>query len=335
MIEVEYGDRIIEFPDDMSEGSISSALKDIETRETKKESLLQQTEVARKEAKGNALITKAIDLLPSMVEPLTPSGLMNQPFRAVGMEDPYAAGRPLVTIPKPEGTGVVSGLGQLGAGLVEGLTTPEMIVTAPAFGPSRLVRAITAGQMAQTLPESISQGAEVLRNPESTPAEKVVAAGQPIVTAGMVRALGGTGKWLLPVEAPNIPIAPTYGRALPITKGAAMPRPEPVAAPERLSPEQAAIQAERMSQEATAAVEPAAAPTVEAPPQPSAVPAAEVAKPTAKSIGELTPDDALKLGIDRNDYSRSLEQMFREGKITDKEFSNEPINSQSRRMDNG
>lgn len=264
MIEVEFGDRIVEFPDDMSEGLISSALKDIETRETKKESLRQQTEVARKEAKVNEFISGAIDLLPSMVEPLTPSGMMNQPFRVVGMEDPYAAGRPLVTIPKPTGTGVVSGLGQLGAGLVEGLATPEMIVTAPAFGPSPLVRAITAGQMAQTLPESISQGAEVLRNPEATPAEKVVAAGQPLVTAGMVRALGGTGKWLLPVESPNIPIAPTYGRALPITKGSRAPRPEPVAAPERLSPEQAAIQSERMSQEATAAVEPAVAPPAEA-----------------------------------------------------------------------
>lgn len=171
-------------------------------REQKRAALQQEMEKVRKERKVGDFAQRAAEIAQAAIEPLTPSGMMNQPFRAVGMADPYQAGKPLVSIPKPTGTGVLSGIGQLAAQTVEGLTTPEMIVTGAAFPASPVARALVAGEMASTLPESISAGAEALRSPEATPAQKVVGAGTPLVTAAFVRGIAKTPEWLPDVSKP-------------------------------------------------------------------------------------------------------------------------------------
>lgn len=117
------------------------------------------------------------------LEPLTPAGLLSQPSRAAAAltgkpyADPFQSGRPIVPIPKPTGTGVMAGLGTLGAQTLESLETPEGIVTLPVLPASRAIQALTAGQMAAELPEGVKRAAEVLTSPEATTAEKVVAVG--------------------------------------------------------------------------------------------------------------------------------------------------------------
>ena len=156
-------------------------------RSAKKAALQAELKASMAEGESLDAKAKALDYATRAVEPLTAAGMLNQNARLMGYMDPYENDKPILTLPRSSGTGVGAGLVNLGAQTLEGLTTPEMVVTAPAAGVSAPIRALFAGQMAKGLPESIQQGAEVLADPEATTAEKVVAGGSPLVNAAMLR----------------------------------------------------------------------------------------------------------------------------------------------------
>lgn len=236
MIEVEVPELgIVEFPDDTT----PQVMEDTLSRHFKREELGKQMEQTRKERKLTDFAQRAAQIGEAAIEPLTPSGMMNQPFRLVNVPDAYQAGRPLISLPKPTGTGVLSGLGQLATQTVEGFTTPEMIVTGAAFPASPVARALVAGEMAATLPESIAAGAETMRSPKATAAQKVVGAGTPLVTAAFVRGIGKTPEWLPEKGVENaIPVRSTEAVPLEVPPGdrqavgARVPEPEKAPSPQ-------------------------------------------------------------------------------------------------------
>lgn len=187
---------------------------DPEPASPEKLSLQAEMEKLRSERERGDLMESALGGAESIVERLTPAGILNQPARLLGYADPYQQGTPAVDLPEPSGTGFMSGVGQLASRTAEALTTPESLLTLPFAGVAP-IRALFAGQMAQHLPEQIAQGGEVLRDPNATTAEKVVAAGSPLVTAALTRAAGRTGQWLPDPLRPELDIPPNFPTRFP------------------------------------------------------------------------------------------------------------------------
>lgn len=177
-------------------------------------SLQAEMEKLRSERERGDLMESVLGGAESIVERLTPAGILNQPARLLGYGDYYQQGTPAVDLPEPSGTGFMSGVGQLASRTAEALTTPESLLTLPFAGVAP-IRALFAGQMAQHLPEQIAQGGEVLRDPNATTAEKVVAAGSPLVTAALTRAAGRTGEWLPEPLRPELDIPPNFPTRFP------------------------------------------------------------------------------------------------------------------------
>lgn len=141
------------------------------------------------------------------IERFTPAGILNQPeriARAIAAPDApeiperFQPGQPIFPIPEPTGTSAMAGLGQLGVQTLNSLQTPEMIVTAPA-AINPVGRALFAADMGRHIPEQVEQGAQVIGDIESTPAQKVVAGGTPVI-AGTMTALLGKSEIPRPVE---------------------------------------------------------------------------------------------------------------------------------------
>lgn len=143
------------------------------------------------------LAEPALNVATPIAEDLTPSAILNTPQRLVKMIAPdssYAADvfhpdTPTINIPQPTGTGILAGLGKLGAQTLSGFTTPESIVTLPVAAQSALIRTIFGTQMAANLPAGVSNAINVLKDPNATTADKIVAVGNPTVQAAMIGAL--------------------------------------------------------------------------------------------------------------------------------------------------
>lgn len=272
-----------------------------QSRLQRKEDLQRQTEEARYLGKEGAIGEKLIDLAYRTVEPITPSGIMNQPFRLAGRPDVYEAGKPLVQIPRNpafEGT-ALGGVANVAFGAIESMTTPEMWVTAPGLAASALARGLMAWDMARSIPEQVAQSAETLGTPESTAQEKVEAIAAPALSALFSGALA-RGHVARPKEIPL-----QTGKALEVPEGARVPRIEPPAGIERVSPIEAEQVAQRMQETATAAFDPRhrawprpdrAIPTKTGPlPQPtSKLPRATVPEGPLEPEVQLSPEPILK-----------------------------------------
>lgn len=165
--------------------------------------LLGQQAAAMKESESADRALSFWDAAMRMVEPFTGRGMLNQPARAMAaiggvrdtMEDPFTG--PIVRFPRPEGTSALAGVGQLASDLATGLTDPNMLVALPAAAsPAGL--ALFAGDVSRHIPEQVENAARVVGDIGSTPAEKVVAVGQPLASAGMAALMGKAAQGQLP-----------------------------------------------------------------------------------------------------------------------------------------
>ena len=281
----------------------------------KRESLQSQTAAARAEGEQSLMDLRRANTAYAAVEPLTVSGMLNQPTRLIGMPDLVSADKSMLGIQDADvgpqtystpqfrvgpygvenapprvytdpGTGAAAGLGRIGAGLAKSLTTPDMLATAPLAGPSAIIRALFAFGMAKELPEQVKQAYEVVSDPDSTVADRVAAVGTPAVGAWFTKTI------LSHTAGPKVEIPDFIGRQLEMPKGAIPPRGEPVAPIERVTPEQAAAQSEQMS--APFEERPPSEPSVLAPEksdvvQPSGEVSPELAAETAKEIAAAPP----------------------------------------------
>lgn len=141
-------------------------------------------------------LERDIGFLERALEPISASGLLNQFARAqrtiTGEQfaDPFRPGEPAIAeVPEPEGTGVLAGLGKVGARIVNMLQTPESLVSAGAAPASAPMRTIFAGDIARHIPEQVAESAQVLGDIESTPAEKTAAWLMPPLSAGLSAAI--------------------------------------------------------------------------------------------------------------------------------------------------
>lgn len=201
-------------------------------KDLQRQALKVATTNARMEGQRAAEDTKRAATLYGMVEPLTASGILNQPSRLVGLPDffqegksifgiknapegpqtyatptfrvgPYGIENAPTTVTQQSGTGVTAGLGRLATGVAQSFTTPEMAVTAPAAMESAIVRALFAFGMAKQLPEQVQHAYDVVSDPESTAADRVAAVGEPAVTAWFTKKIMGHGA--PKIEIPDIP----------------------------------------------------------------------------------------------------------------------------------
>lgn len=198
-IEVDVeGFGVIEFPDGTSQDTILDAIK-TKVPEVKREQFAKEKEQLQADRRITDALERDLGFLERTLEPLSPSGLLNQPARAqraiTGEEfaDPFQPGQPAIAaIPEPKGTGVGAGLGRLGARLVNMAQTPESLVSIPAIPASAGVRALFAGDIVRHLPDQVAQSAQTLGDIESTPAERTLAIGEPLVGAGIAGLLTRT-----------------------------------------------------------------------------------------------------------------------------------------------
>lgn len=170
-----------------------------------------RSELAAERGRGEKLQAETEELArqEASIERFTPTGILNQPERfmrtfggaanAPEMPERFQAGQPVFPIEAPQGTNAMAGLGQLGVGLLNTLQTPEMIVTAPAMI-NPVGRALMGMEMGKEIPGQIARGAEVVGDIATTPAEKVVATGEPIIAAGMTALLSGQGQVRIPPQ---------------------------------------------------------------------------------------------------------------------------------------
>lgn len=131
--------------------------------------------------------------------------------------------RPILKLPRSMGTGVGAGLANLGANVAEGISAPAYWM----MGGSGVVRALTAGQLAGNLPQSIPSAIQTLKDPNATTAQKVEAVGQPILEAGGAALLS---------KAPSTPEA-TKAIAEPEKPIGATETPKPDISPDNPLPE--------------------------------------------------------------------------------------------------
>lgn len=166
----------------------------------KKKALEDTRDKLRKQGENLSTLTDIIGSAERMIEPYTPEGILNQPTRAADalagakIPDQFAAGKSVASLPEPTGTGVGAGFGRVGVGFVNGLTTPESIVTLPFAAQSRVMLALFGGQMAKDLPGEIKNAVDVVQDPNATTADKVAAVGNPVVQAAMIAGLAKAPK---------------------------------------------------------------------------------------------------------------------------------------------
>lgn len=133
---------------------------------------------------------QALDLAEGITEGLTGRGLFNTPGRIMAdiggvrdtYEDPFQGN--IVNIPEPSGEGALAGAGKLGARFISGLTDPNTLATLPAAA-NPFGAALFATDLTRHLPEQAENAGTVLGDIASTPAEKVLAVGEPALSAGM------------------------------------------------------------------------------------------------------------------------------------------------------
>ncbi len=135
----------------------------------------------------------------NLAEPLArnfSSDLINTPNKLIQLVKPSFpnAVEPGVSvlnqIPEPQGKSALAGAGRLGVEALKSMTTPEAITTFPALGESALVRAGLALPAAYQLPEQAARAGTTFGDINSTPAQKVIAAGEPALNAAMIAGLG-------------------------------------------------------------------------------------------------------------------------------------------------
>lgn len=185
-IEVDVeGFGVIEFPDGTSEETILDAIK-TKVPQVKREQFAREKQELQADRRITDALERDLGFLERALEPLSPSGLLNQPARAqraiTGEEyaDPFRPGQPAIAkIPEPEGTSVLAGIGVTGARLANMLQTPESLVSLGAAPASAGMRALFAGDIARHLPEQVALSAQSLGDIESTPAQKTVAILEP------------------------------------------------------------------------------------------------------------------------------------------------------------
>lgn len=131
----------------------------------------------------------------------TGTGLVNLPGKMAATIAGYGehftpTKGPLVPITVPaDDPSVLAGVGRVGAGLLSGITDPDVFVTLPAFGGGAIPKALATIPMVQHLPEQVEQAVTVVRDPKSTPADITEAVLNPVATGAM---LGGIGHSRLP-----------------------------------------------------------------------------------------------------------------------------------------
>lgn len=162
------------------------------SREQRREALQKEMKDVRLERIGGDIGEKALGIAQQVLEPLSPSGILNQPARiqrAITGEtfaDPFQPGQAAIAeIPSPKGTSALAGVGKFAANFGNMLQSPESLITLPAATVSAPLRALFAGDIAMHLPGQVKESAEILGNIESTPADKVVAALTPPSSAFM------------------------------------------------------------------------------------------------------------------------------------------------------
>ena len=297
----------------------ASAISDVSEGETSpaKQALLDQKSKLAKQGANLDRLNSILGGAEKVVEPLTAAGMLNQPTRALGavtgkpVADQFQAGKPIADIPEPTGKGFGAGLARLGIGLVKGFTTPESVVTLPFATQSKVILALFGGQMAGDLPEGVKNAVDTLNDPNASNSDKVVAVGNPIVQAAMIKGLKSQAEAPAPKvdlrpTAPNSPIDTITGRKrqmpegakpnMPLGEGFQTPEGKPVAAPVEVPPVAPAEVAptqpaatEAVKPAVVEAVKPLTQPTVEAKNAPTA--ASETSAPE-----QSAPKSALKVG---------------------------------------
>lgn len=162
------------------------------SREQRREALQKEMKDVRLERIGGDIGEKIFTTAAQVLEPLSPSGILNQPARAQRavtgetFADPFQPGQAAIAeIPSPKGTSALAGVGKFAANFGNMLQSPESLITLPAATVSAPLRALFAGDIAMHLPGQVKESAEILGDIESTPADKVVAALTPPSSAFM------------------------------------------------------------------------------------------------------------------------------------------------------
>lgn len=245
-----------------------------DNRDAERAQIALERDQLRKERVVGDAMERAFGAAQQVLEPLSPSGLMNQPARLASKvsgenySDPFQPGKAAIAeIPEPKGDSVAAGVGKFAARFGNMLQSPESLVTLPVAPASAGVRALFAGDIAMHLPESVAESAQVLGDTESTPADKTVATLTPVssaLMAGLLLKSGGKS-----VETPQTPGAIIEQSVAkeplpsPVETVAKEPvKAEPLAAEPNLTPETAS------KSEVSAPVEPSEAKTgVNTPPE--------------------------------------------------------------------
>lgn len=192
---------------------------DLSERERKRLDLLSQLAAAQGEQRQLDRNIENIDSISRTFEPFTPSGLLNQPGRMANVAaqatgagsvqpDQFEAGKPIIDVQPahPNLTGVQGGAERLLASIVGGLTTPEMVVTAPAAAVSRPALAYMGVDMARHLPEQVETAAQVAGDIKSTPGQIVEAVGAPVLNAGFSALMARHANPEVKMPPPELPV---------------------------------------------------------------------------------------------------------------------------------
>lgn len=288
-----------------------------------------RSELAAERGRGDVLQAEAEDLARQerSIKRFTARGMANQPERimravaGVGAVeevperfDPAKPHEAIFPIPMPQGTNFMAGLGQLGVGLLNTLQTPEMLVTAPAMI-NPVGRALMGMEMGKEIPGQIARGAEVVGDISTTPAEKVVATGEPIIAAGMTALLSGQGQVRIPPEV-RVKIEQAkqvidQAKQTGLTKAAAAAEEAVVKGADAIQKAEAKAPVE----EGTGVELRQEAPAQEAPVKPRLVPVLETAS------GKLYPGPSHTKAAEA--ARAKINSDFAEGKITREEFIKE------------
>lgn len=211
-----FDSSISDEPYNQTEEDILSGMSE---RERKRLDLLSEMAAAQNEQRQLDRNIENIDSISRTFEPLTPSGLLNQPGRlanaaaqATGIgsvqPDQFEAGKPIIDVQPahPNLTGVQGGVERLLASTIGGLTTPEIVVTAPAAAVSRPVLAYMGADMGRHLPEQVETAAQVAGDIKSTPGQIVEAVGAPVLNAGFSALMARHANPEAKMPPPELPV---------------------------------------------------------------------------------------------------------------------------------
>lgn len=164
--------------------SFEDALKPIET--PKRDALLAEQAKVRKEAGPLNLASDIATGAERFTESVSPHGLLNQPTRIygalTGQNIPEGSDQ---LIPETHLTGPEWWKGALNVAnkVAVGLLDPDTLITLPAAGAGAVGKLLFGLPILQHFPEQVKNAVDVWRDPKSTPAQRVEAIGDPIVSS--------------------------------------------------------------------------------------------------------------------------------------------------------